>query len=420
MAMYGIAILPLIKRVMSDNVTQKWYADNGNAAGSIPLLSKLYHDLKEIGPHFGYKVIKCHLITKPDFEQRARDLFANEDVEVINGHRVLGSVIGTEERCQEFFDEKSNTYSKLLKKLSKHAKVAPQNVYKAFTNGVQQKLTFITRTTPKSEDLIEKTEKFITDDLIPSLVSHPTYNEKYRKIFSLPVRKGGLSILLPEDRAHEYERSLKITKPFENMHDHTDIDAEQMQIAKNIKREKIEMSKSKENEIDALLTKDEKYAIKLAKEKGASCWLNALPLKKYHFDLTKSEFRDGIALRYGWEPVKLPSNCACNEPFTVSHALHCPKGGYTHIRHNDIVIPSPISWTKYATMSKSSLVFRLCKAKPSQIELPLLMTMPASTFEQMVCGRIDSRRLSSTWRFSILTQEHVQKTLAEHTKCTNK
>ena len=145
---------------MSDNVTQKWYADNGNAAGSIPLLSKLYHDLKEIGPLFGYKVIKCHLIKKPDFEQRARDLFANEDVAVINGHRVLGSVIGTEERCQEFFDEKSNTYSKLLKKLSKHAKVAPQNVYKAFTNGVQQKLTFITRTTPKSEDLIEKLRSY--------------------------------------------------------------------------------------------------------------------------------------------------------------------------------------------------------------------------------------------------------------------
>ena len=81
------------------------------------------------------------------------------------------------------------------------------------------------------------------------------------------------------------------------MNDHTDIDAEQMQIAKNIKREKTEKSKSKENEIDALLTEDEKYAIKLAKQKGASCWLNALPLKKYHFDLTKSEFRDGIALR---------------------------------------------------------------------------------------------------------------------------
>ena len=77
-----------------------------------------------------------------------------------------------------------------------------------------------------SEDLIEKTEKIISDDLIPSLVSHPKYKEKYWKIIPNPVREGGLSILLPEDRAHEYERSLKITKPFENMNDHTDIDAD--------------------------------------------------------------------------------------------------------------------------------------------------------------------------------------------------
>ena len=30
------------------------------------------------------------------------------------------------------------------------------------------------------------------------------------------------------------------------------------------------------------------------------------------------------------------SRCACGENFNVAHALHCPKGGYTHIRHNDI------------------------------------------------------------------------------------
>ena len=60
-----------------------------------------------------------------------------------------------------------------------------------------------------------------------------------------------------------------------------------------------------------------------------------MPLKQYHFDLTKSEFRDGIALRYGWDPVKMPSLCACNENFTVAHALHCPKG-YTHMGHNEL------------------------------------------------------------------------------------
>ena len=221
---------------MSNNVTHKWFADDGNTAGSISSLLNLYHNFKEIGPYFGYKVIKCHLITKSDFEQRARDLFADQDVEILKGHRVLGSVIGNDESRREFFDEKSQTYTSLLKKLSKHAKIAPQNVYKAFTNGVQHKFTFISRTTPNSEVLIDKTESIINDDLIPSIVNHPTYNDKYRKIFSLPVREGGLSILLPEDRAHEYERSLKINQPFEGLDDAIDIDMEQLRIINNIKK----------------------------------------------------------------------------------------------------------------------------------------------------------------------------------------
>ena len=74
----------------------------------------------------------------------------------------------------------------------------------------------------------------------------------------------------------------------------------------------------------------------MAGKKRPSCWLNALPIKRYLFDLIKGEFRDGIAHRYGWDPVKLSSRCACGEKLYVVHALYCPKGGYTRIRHNDI------------------------------------------------------------------------------------
>ena len=74
----------------------------------------------------------------------------------------------------------------------------------------------------------------------------------------------------------------------------------------------------------------------LTSEKGASNWLAALPLQRYGFTLTKAEFKDGLALRYGWQPKNLPPVCPCGEPFTVAHSLHCAKGGYTHIRHNEI------------------------------------------------------------------------------------
>ena len=51
--------------------------------------------------------------------------------------------------------------------------------------------------------------------------------------------------------------------------------------------------------IKGLINDKEAYSLDLAMEKGASCWLNALPLKRYHFELTKGVFRDGIALRNG-------------------------------------------------------------------------------------------------------------------------
>ena len=77
-------------------------------------------------------------------------------------------------------------------------------------------------------------------------------------------------------------------------------------------------------------------SVKLAKEKGSSSWLTALPLKAHGFVLHKQAFRDALALRYGWTPKKLPSKCACGSSFTVEHALSCAKGEYPSIRHNEI------------------------------------------------------------------------------------
>ena len=55
------------------------------------------------------------------------------------------------------------------------------------------------------------------------MLNHPSYNDRYRKVFSLPVKEDGLSILLREDRADEYERSIRVCEPLQN---HKAIDAE--------------------------------------------------------------------------------------------------------------------------------------------------------------------------------------------------
>ena len=74
----------------------------------------------------------------------------------------------------------------------------------------------------------------------------------------------------------------------------------------------------------------------LASEKGASNWLTVLPLQEHNFTLHKTAFHDAVALRYGWDPVRLPQYCACGKKFSVEHAFTCPKGGFPSIRHNEI------------------------------------------------------------------------------------
>ena len=71
-------------------------------------------------------------------------------------------------------------------------------------------------------------------------------------------------------------------------------------------------------------------------EPGASSWLGALPLQEQGFNLTKGEFQDALALRYGRQVKNLPSKCPCGQAYTVDHALNCHLGGFVNARHDQI------------------------------------------------------------------------------------
>ena len=49
-----------------------------------------------------------------------------------------------------------------------------------------------------------------------------------------------------------------------------------------------------------------------------------------------TEFCDGIAFRYNWEAKNTPAICPCGKEFSLTHALHCVKSGYTHLQNNEI------------------------------------------------------------------------------------
>ena len=71
-------------------------------------------------------------------------------------------------------------------------------------------------------------------------------------------------------------------------------------------------------------------------EKGASSWLNTLPLKSHNFYLNKQIFWDSLFLRFGIPIPRLPANCVCGSKFDIQHALTCKGGGFIEIRHNDV------------------------------------------------------------------------------------
>ena len=55
------------------------------------------------------------------------------------------------------------------------------------------------------------------------------------------------------------------------------------------------------------------------------------------FYLTKSEFYDGVAVRYNANPINAPSRCEagpCGKEYTLEHALTCSYGGNRILRHD--------------------------------------------------------------------------------------
>ena len=49
-------------------------------------------------------------------------------------------------------------------------------------------------------------------------------------------------------------------------------------------------------------------------------------------------FCDALALRYGWQPVRLPLKCVCGADFVVEHAMNCPHGAFQHFATTSYVI----------------------------------------------------------------------------------
>ncbi len=158
----------------------------------------------------------------------------------------------------------------------------------------------------------------------------------------LPVKMGGMGIPGLSDLAvREYSTSVLVTKNLvdtmrtQRSSENYNEDVFTQELNQVLQQRSAGYKDCQENLLKTL-DKHTSRLLEQASEAGSSNWLSCLPLKRYGFILSKSEFRESLRIRYGKDLTGTPSNCACGSKFDVTHALNCPRGGFITIRHNEV------------------------------------------------------------------------------------
>ena len=182
--------------------------------------------------------------------------------------------------------------------------------------------------------------------LVPAFfAADAPFSPNLTSLFSLPTSKGGLSIpILKEEAPQQYADSLSLTSPHvesiisqDNCLRRTNSEGKDLyDLRTQLTTAKAGRIKEKTTKIYESLTEDAQIFMKQSQDKGASSWVNAIPIVDEGFNVNKTEYFDALRLRYNLPLPNLPAFCACGKTYSVSHGLECSKGGFVNQRHDNI------------------------------------------------------------------------------------
>lgn len=254
----------------------------------------------------------------------------------------LGGAIASSDFLCNFLQTKVQEWKDELDTIVEIAQTQPQAAYAAFTHGILAKWNYIFRISNASDEIratLHPLERTIRQKLIPALTDQPQPNDILRELFSMPPNLGGMGLANPMISAdHQHRASLHITKSLvENICQQENVSpSNTLQAKAEMKAERRSKQKQQVENLLPKLSAQLQRHVQLSQQKGASVWLTAMPIEQHGYTLHKSDFKDAIALRYDMPLQRLPSHCVCGHLFSVDHAMTCPTGGYTSIRHNEV------------------------------------------------------------------------------------
>ena len=272
---------------------------------------------------------------------QAKALFGEFNMQITSGTRHLGAVLGSTGVKDQYIADKVHGWCEDINMLADIADSEPQAAYSAYISGIQHRWKFVQRTVPHISEAMEPLENVIRHKLLPKMLGREI-SDLERDVLSLPIRLGGLGISKPHEECHfEYTASkLMTTELTKAIVDQKEVYAASSTLTSS-RREMIKKSKNSNQQAnyDAIAERcstSSKRAILAAREKGASSWLQTLPLQKYGYTLNKEEFRDSVYLRYSWWIPNTPITCGCGKTSDLDHLLTCKLGGYVIMTHNHI------------------------------------------------------------------------------------
>ena len=356
MAFYAVGLLPLIRIVKREetlsvsDVLQMWYADDSSGGGSIFGLVQWLRLLTKVGPAFGYfpEPDKSVLVVQPSQIEAAqrilKDEFHADCPKVVTDHRLLGGHLGDVAGKRRFVSEKVEKWVALIGKLADIAVDYPQAAYTAMTRSVQCEWQYVQRTVMGCGPWFEPVEQALSVRFLPALLRLERVSPEMRQLFALPVKFGGLGLPDPTRTADDaYATSCAATAHLREaikgllplrLPDH------QAAISRARAEHKAQKAKTCETELPLVLAElpDElQTAVQRAITHKTGAWLSVMPTARNGNKLCAAEWRDGIAFRYGTEPMDLQPRCdGCGQEFDADHALKCRKGGLIIRRHNDV------------------------------------------------------------------------------------
>ena len=154
MQSYAIGNLPFIRKLKQPSKwIQNWYADDGSCLGPFHSLVEWLKIVQDEEPKHGYfnETSKNIVIVAPQFKEQAQALFQEFGIQVLTGHRFLGSFVGSELDQNEWLKGKTDFWAKSIKKLAEIAKSDPHSAFVAVSKSLQNEWSFIQRVLPTDE-----------------------------------------------------------------------------------------------------------------------------------------------------------------------------------------------------------------------------------------------------------------------------